>query len=86
MEILFHRDFKKQLDKLPPKIKTKFQERVELLVSNPKDERLRLHGLRGRWDGYSSFDVTGNVRVVFSYQSKRSIVLVAVGTHAQIYG
>lgn len=86
MRVRIHRKFKKQLGKLPRKTQLKFKARLKLFAKNPRDRRLRVHRLRGEFANHYSFDVTGDIRVVFEWQPGQYIELNAMGSHTQIYG
>jgi len=85
MTIKYHRQFLKQIHKLPQPIQRKLAQRLQLFTDNPTDRTLRVHELRGRYEGYLSIDVTGDVRAIYHPLDRDSVEFVRVGTHSQLY-
>ncbi len=77
--------FDKQYAKLNIKIKASFKNRVELFKANPFDVSLRNHSLKGRYLGYRSIDITGDVRALYTTQGDTIIIFGFIGTHSQLY-
>ena len=84
MQILFHRNFKRALKKQPTSIQKKFFKRMELFMEEQFHPSLNNHALTGAFKGWRSFDVTGDVRVHYE-EHEASIILMNIGTHAQLY-
>jgi addiction module RelE/StbE family toxin len=84
MEIYFHRNFKKSILKQPKKIQTNFKDKFRVFQNDQFHYSLNNHALSGKFKGFRSFDVTGDVRVHY-YENKNRIVFVKIGTHAQLY-
>lgn len=87
VDIVFHRSFRKSLRKQPKKIQIRFAERLELFEIDPFHPTLDNHALIGKWKGYRSIDVTGDVRAIFvTYvEIDGVIVFIDIGTHSQLY-
>lgn len=81
----YHKDFLKNFKKLPKKTKDKFKERQILFEINEFDPILNNHALKGKWLGYRSLNVTGNVRAVFK-KSGDLVIFVAIASHSNLYG
>ena len=79
------KSFDKQYAKLNIKVKVSFKKRIELFKDNPFDIRLRNHTLKGRYLGYRSIDVTGDVRALYTTQGDTIIIFGFIGTHSQLY-
>jgi len=77
--------FDKQYAKLNVKVKTSFKRRLELFKANPFDISLRNHSLKGKYLGYRSIDVTGDVRALYTTQGDTIIIFGFIGTHSQLY-
>lgn len=77
--------FDKQYAKVHVKVKVAFKQRVEIFRANPFDSRLRNHALKGKYLGYRSIDITGDVRVLYTVQGDTLIILGFIGTHSQLY-
>ena len=85
MQVLFHKSFKKQYKKLPPKVRANFDQRLALLLANPADPLLRLHKLSGNRVPLESFNVTADYRALI-LRTKSAIVCMEIGTHSELYG
>ena len=85
MIIIFHRDFTKGFKKLSPKLKKRFQDRLEIFEEDGFDPVLNNHALKGKWLGYRSINVTGNMRAIFKRDSE-SVIFVAIDSHGNLYG
>jgi addiction module RelE/StbE family toxin len=79
------RAFDRQYAKLNIKVKTSFKKRLELFKANPFDISLRNHSLKGKYLGYRSIDVTGDVRALYTTQGDTIIIFGFTGTHSQLY-
>jgi mRNA-degrading endonuclease YafQ of YafQ-DinJ toxin-antitoxin module len=73
--------FDKQYAKLNLKVKTSFKRRVELFKVNPFDISLRNHALKGKYLGYRSIDVTGDVRALYTTQGDTIIIFGFLAMH-----
>lgn len=80
---VFKKNFKKRI--LPdPVLVVKFEERLSLLLSDPRNPILKDHMLVGKKAGYRAFSVTGDIRVV--YKIKGDVLrLYDIGSHNQVY-
>lgn len=78
MNYIVSRKFKKSFDKLPKTVKEQF-------IESPSHPILHNHYLSGKYSDCKSFNVNGDVRVVFSYINKNTIHLIDIGTHSQLY-
>ncbi len=84
MFIDFHKDFTKNFKKLSPKIKKKFQERLLLFEKDEFDPTLNNHALKGKWLGYRSINVTGDLRAIYKRDGNTAI-FVTVNSHGNLY-
>lgn len=85
MNLVYHKDFIKDFKKLPKKIKEKFKERQVLFEKDEFNPALNNHALKGKWLGYRSMNVTGDVRAIFKRDSE-SALFVAIDSHSNLYG
>lgn len=85
MNIQTTKNFDKQYSKLNIKIKKQFKSRLELFCTNPFDVSLRNHALKGRYLGYRSIDISGDVRVLYTIKGNKVIIFGFIGTHSQLY-
>jgi addiction module RelE/StbE family toxin len=79
------KSFDKQYAKLNLKLKQQFKVRLELFSINPFDAKLRNHALRGRYLGYRSIDITGDIRALYTVKNNIVIIFGFIGTHSQLY-
>ena len=87
MHIVTTKKFDKQFRRQPKKIQQAFAKRVTLLMQNRHARELNTHRLTGNLRGVFSFNVTGDVRVIFDEQQTENVlVLIAIGTHSELYG
>lgn len=84
MKLVYHRDFIKDFKKLSKKIKEKFKERQLLFETDEFHPVLNNHALKGKWLGYRSINVTGDIRAVFK-RDIESAFFVAIDTHSNLY-
>ncbi len=85
MLIHFTRKFAKQYDKADLKIKNAFQSRLKLFREDSFDPLLNNHSLQGKYLGYRSINVTGDLRAI--YQKYDDLVIfVTIDSHSNLYG
>lgn len=85
MRTTFSNKFKKQYDKFPETIKKKFDERVVLFCLNSRNILLNNHSLYGKWKGFYSINVTGNIRAIYTKQNPNTAHFIAIGSHSELY-
>ena len=77
--------FDKQYSKLSAKTKTIYKNRITIFKSNPFDFRLSNHALKGKYLGYRSIDITGDVRALYTVKGNLVVIFGLIGTHSQLY-
>lgn len=86
MEVAYSKDFKKCFAKLQPKSKQQFAQRLSLFLDDPQHILLHVHSLNGSWEGYQSFNVNADLRVIFTIRDNGgTLYLDMIGTHSQLY-
>ena len=80
------RIFERQYKKLPHVLQDKMWKRLELLLADDRSPLLDNHKLHHPYDGYSSINITGDVRLVYKKLDAETFYLRAVGTHHQLFG
>ena len=78
--------FDKQYSKLNNKTKTVYKNRITIFKDNPFNLKLRNHALKGKYLGYRSIDITGDIRVLYTVKGNVVIVFGFIGSHSQLYG
>lgn len=86
MTIHYTPTFKRQYKKLPEKFKDQFRERLRLFLSDPTHTLLRVHPLKGKFAGYWSMNVNGDIRALYRVSGDEIIIFALIGTHSQLYG
>ena len=85
MIIIYHRDFKKSYKKLPPKIKEKLEDRLRLFSKDEFSPILNNHALTGKYKGYRSINISGDLRAIFR-REKDSVLFAVLDKHSNLYG
>ncbi len=86
MVIRYSPKFIKQYRKLPAKPQDQFDDRLRLFRTDPTAPSLRLHPLKGRYQGYWSISVSGDLRAIYLERGEEVIIFAFIGTHSQLYG
>lgn len=82
----FTKRFTKQFKVLKPNQKLRFYDRLELFKKNPHDPLLRDHALKGKYAGYRSIDIEGDLRVLYYIKNDIIVIFAFIGTHSKLYG
>ncbi len=85
MKIKLHKDFEKQYRKLREGEKKKFKERRDLFLQDSFNSILNNHSLHGKYLGYRSINITGDLRVIFKIDSDIA-TFVTIDSHSNLYG
>ncbi len=86
MKLVFHRDFVKAYRKLKPAEKTRLRERLRQFSADPYSPVLHNHPLTGKYCGYRSISIGGDLRAIYKYLPGEVCIFVTIGTHHQLYG
>lgn len=85
MNVTTLKSFMKDYDRLSQKIRQSAEKRLIKFRKDPYSTELNNHSLLGRWQGYRSINISGDVRAVYKEESEDKAVFVAIGTHSQLY-
>lgn len=85
MKIILHKGFEKQYKKLRPNEKRRFKERRNIFLQNPDDPILHNHPLRGKYKGYRSINIGGDLRIIYSLIAEDMAYFIAINTHNKLY-
>ncbi|MDP2586534.1 MAG: type II toxin-antitoxin system mRNA interferase toxin, RelE/StbE family [Candidatus Komeilibacteria bacterium] len=87
MKISFHKNFIKQLKKLSVKERQQTKERLALFLESPFHEQLNNHPLKGKYLGFRSINIKGDLRAVYKSisESDQECIFVLIGNHSQLY-
>ena len=86
MEIRLHRSFDKDYKKLKLSEKKKFKERRDIFLKDEFDLILNNHLLKGKYQGFRSINITGDLRAVYKRINKDIVIFVAIDSHSNLYG
>ncbi|MCL5434799.1 MAG: type II toxin-antitoxin system mRNA interferase toxin, RelE/StbE family [Patescibacteria group bacterium] len=84
MIVRVHKNFEKQYKKLKKTEKDKFKERINIFITDEFNPILNNHPLRGKYLGYRSINVTGDLRAIYKREENLTI-FVAVNSHSNLY-
>lgn len=85
MIIRFHRNFKKQYQKLKVGERSKLKERLEVFLTDIFNPILNNHPLKGKYAGYRSINISGDLRAIYKPDTKDTAIFVAVDSHSNLY-
>ena len=85
MIVRFHKNFEKQYKKLKKGEKNRFKERIQVFLKDEFDPTLNNHPLRGKYKGYRSINVTGDLRAIYKRLVKSGAIFVAIDNHSNLY-
>lgn len=85
MKIGFHRNFSKQYKKLRKNEQARVKERLALFFKDEFDPILNNHPLRGKYQGYRSINIAGDLRAIYKHWQADERIFVAVDTHSNLY-
>jgi addiction module RelE/StbE family toxin len=85
MDIVYHKSFKKQYEKLSKKIKEDFVERLKLFEIDPFDPILNNHKLHGELKNTRSINVSGDIRAIYEELDENSVLFFMIGSHSDLY-
>lgn len=82
IRIVYKTRFLRLYNDLPEALREDVKTRIELFRSDQRSPALRVHKLRGVLKDCYSFSVNYRYRVVFYYEKKNVVALLAVGDHS----
>ncbi|MEI9913605.1 MAG: type II toxin-antitoxin system mRNA interferase toxin, RelE/StbE family [Candidatus Saccharibacteria bacterium] len=86
MNIDFSKSFDNQFqNRLSARQRQQALEAIELFIDKPYHKDLRNHPLYGKWKGYRSISVSGDLRLHFKIVADDRVLFEAVGSHGQLY-
>jgi addiction module RelE/StbE family toxin len=88
-EIVYTEQYNKKVAKFikrHPDVLSQYQKTIELMSLNPHHPSLRLHELKGNFEGLSSISINTKYRITLEMiVTPKEIILINVGDHDQIY-
>jgi addiction module RelE/StbE family toxin len=88
-ELVYTEQYNKKVAKFikrHPDVLSQYQKTLELMSLNPHHPSLRLHELKGKFEGLSSISINTKYRITLEMiVTPKEIILINVGDHDQIY-
>jgi addiction module RelE/StbE family toxin len=85
MRIIFHKTFDKKFQKLNPKIKILFKQKLKVFLDFPSHPSLNNHALKGLNVGSRSINITGDIRAIYKIVSKDAVEFSTIDSHSNLY-
>lgn len=85
MKIIYSKQFKKKFQRLRSGEKKKFEERTGIFMRDTSNLLLHDHPLHGVYSHLRSFSVTGDIRVLYEYVQKDTVLFIDIDTHSNLY-
>ena len=85
MKVTTTKKFDKQFKKQSPKVQKEFANRISLFLDDIHNPILNTHKLSGKLKELWSFNVSGDIRVIFDKSFPDMVVLEAIGSHSELY-
>jgi len=86
MIIKYHKNFKKQFNKLIEKDRARVISAIEIFIENPNSASLHNHGLVGNLIGKRAISASTDLRIIFEeFDSYTLVILLDLGKHNQVY-
>ena len=81
MEVSFSPQFLKQYNSFGSSLQDEVYEKIELFKDKDNHKQLKVYKLKGKLRNKYGFSVNYKIRIVFTYLSKKEIVLLCLGGH-----
>ena len=86
IQIARTRQFDKHAKKrITGKLKRIYKKRLLLFIEDPYNPTLYNHELKWDFQGYRTFDITADFKIMFEIIDKNRYLFVDCGTHNQLY-
>lgn len=85
MTVVLHRNFEKRYTKLRKNDQKRCKQQLLIFSLDPYDPVLNNHALRGRYIGYRSINIAGDLRAVYRLLSADTALFTTVDTHSNLY-
>lgn len=87
MNIIVSKKFAKSFKKLPQKKQDKARQAIKDFLCDSSLPHLRLHVLKGRFNGIQSISAGGDLRIhLHVVIIEDECILLDIGSHSQLYG
>jgi len=82
MKIIYSPQFRREYKKLTEILKDKAEEKEAIFCDNPFNPILKTHKLGGRWEDCWAFSIDYGCRVIFSFETKNTVIFHIIGDHS----
>lgn len=79
----FRTAYRERIASYPPLVK-RFRQKLKLFIQDQSNPELFDHALKEKLKGCRAFSVSYDLRVVYQ-ENPKSIILIDIGTHPQVY-
>lgn len=79
------KSFQKQFKKLSKNVHDQFEARLRLFLIEPDNRQLNIHPLTGKYQGYYSINITGDMRALYRWQGSTLVIFAFIGIHSQLH-
>jgi len=86
MQVNFSKRFSKQFIRLKAGEKDRFYSQLSIWLGNPAAPILHVHALKGRYLGFYSMNVGGDLRALYKVEGNETVLFDFIGSHSQLYG
>ncbi len=81
IEVGYTHEFVRVYKKLPDTLKQEVKEKIALFKHRANHQRLKVHKLHGKYQGFFAFSIDGKFRIMFEWISSDEARLHTVGDH-----
>ena len=85
MKIVTSNRFDKRVQKQPTRVQKELKKRLYIFIEDINNPILKVHKLSGKLKDMWSFNISGDIRVIFDKSQKDLIILVDIGSHSELY-
>ncbi|MBU1164398.1 type II toxin-antitoxin system mRNA interferase toxin, RelE/StbE family [Patescibacteria group bacterium] len=85
MKIKYHKIFTNKFGKLKIKVREKAKERLIIFFDDPFNERLNNHALQGKYIGFRSINISGDLRAIYKMINNDTVFFIDLDTHSNLY-
>jgi addiction module RelE/StbE family toxin len=82
MQIFYSPQFLRDFERLDKRVQLKAKGKEKIFRMNPFDSRLKTHKLSGHFEGYWSFSVDYDCRIIFKFYNRNVVRFTAIGGHS----
>ncbi len=85
VQLIIAKKTKKKILKLSPKIKIALKHKIGIFYQNPYNQILNHHNLKGDRKGYTSINITGDIRLILYKVDPYTYLCVDIDNHNNLY-